>query len=145
MFQRGWFNHQMDCDTPWKMNGWNLQITNLGKENDLNQTSRELFQPLIFSLVQCTSFFFQIYFLKESYYHHRQLFINRALLSSYHSYDCYLPFLLSSSIISYHYSCSLLHIIRLTNRWLENPYLSSQRLVRENSGVYSYSFPKLVE
>ena len=33
-------------NTPWKMNGWNLQpspqITHFGKEHDLNQTSSEL-------------------------------------------------------------------------------------------------------
>ena len=34
----GWLSRKLQ-DTPWKMNGWNLQNHPFRKENDLNQTS----------------------------------------------------------------------------------------------------------
>ena len=54
--------------TPWKMNGWNLQPSPMKrKENDLNQTSMIMFQPLIFQGV--TSGPSQ--WFPNSKYHHR--------------------------------------------------------------------------
>ena len=38
--------------TPWKINGWNPTHHPFGQENDLNQTSMIMFQPLIFRSVE---------------------------------------------------------------------------------------------
>ena len=40
--------NQKETNTPWKINGWNLQITHERKENDLNQTSMRTCSMLIF-------------------------------------------------------------------------------------------------
>ena len=40
---RGGVVQPTSISTPWKMNGWNLQINHLRKENDLNQTSMSMF------------------------------------------------------------------------------------------------------
>ena len=42
----GWY-------TPWKINGWHLKISHERKENDLNQSYRELCSMLIFRGYQC--------------------------------------------------------------------------------------------
>ena len=46
--KKGWVSTISDLDTPWKINGWKLQPSPMRKENDLNQTSRELCSMWIF-------------------------------------------------------------------------------------------------